>query len=98
MDKFWTVWNTTGSKPRMIHNEKSDAVNEAVRLAEKHEGEFYIMECVGCAKKIERPVEYTEIEALPKASRFGRLRGKGELAGATAREAYQSDNEIYPNG
>lgn len=43
---FWLVWSEMGGAPTVKHKSEQDAMNEACRLAEKHQGrKFHILRC-----------------------------------------------------
>lgn len=65
-EKFWLVWNPSGFAPKHRHASKMLAEAEAKRLAQYNDGEFYVLEATGKAKRNFPPVSFTELsDALP---------------------------------
>jgi hypothetical protein len=58
-DEFWIVWSPTGTRsPQYRHTSESDAINEAVRLAnEKSGAEFFV--CKASHRAVSRHVDLT---------------------------------------
>lgn len=60
--KFWAVWRYNGGgAPNRRHASKSDAVNEAARLAAQENASYYVLEVVGIVAPVRPQIDYTEI-------------------------------------
>lgn len=58
--KFWVVWSPQSGPPTVRHASLAMATNEAMRLAQQHPGnEFVVLEAVGVAQKV--TVQWTEL-------------------------------------
>jgi hypothetical protein len=52
--KFWLVYSPSGMHaPRYRHGSKEQAEIEAKRLASQNGGDFFVLEAVGVARRIE---------------------------------------------
>lgn len=62
IEKFWAVWRQSGgSAPSKRHDTKEAAINEAGRLAQNSNEQYYVLEVVGVVGPVALPVNYTEI-------------------------------------
>jgi len=52
VDKFWLVWNGTSQPPTKRHQTIHLATEEAMRLAGKHQAEFFVLEVMRLAEPI----------------------------------------------
>lgn len=58
--RFWLVWCPDGKKPpKFEHPTQTSAEKEAVRLADKTGLEFYVLEAIGRAVRIDGRVKYS---------------------------------------
>lgn len=62
---FFVVWNPEHGLPRVRHEERYLAVDEAKRMAASHPGQkFYVLSAVAVAERAE-PVTVTELDEIP---------------------------------
>jgi electron transfer flavoprotein alpha/beta subunit len=61
MEKFWMCYKVGDRVPHRQHETKEIAVEEASRIAQKHDCSVAVLEVVGYAKPREMPVDYTEV-------------------------------------
>ncbi len=52
MNKFYMVWHEGDRAPKIKHISKILAQNEAERLANTNEGNFYLLEAISVSRKI----------------------------------------------
>lgn len=61
-EKFWAVWRKDGgAPPSKRHETKDSAINEAARLAQNTNTEYFVLEVIGVVAPIEIPVNYFDL-------------------------------------
>lgn len=55
------LWIPTQGKPTKKHATRQEAQEEAIRLVKKHGMEVMLMECIGCYRLKNEPVEYVDV-------------------------------------
>jgi methionyl-tRNA synthetase len=55
-EKFWIVWNEAGHTPAVKHGIKSEAFEEAKRIAKLENRPIHVCECVATARTLEPEV------------------------------------------
>lgn len=61
-EKFWAVWRKDGgAPPSKRHETKDSAINEAARLAQNTNTEYFVLEAIGIVAPIEIPINYFEL-------------------------------------
>jgi hypothetical protein len=62
MQKFWMLWVPTRGEPKVKHETRQIAEEEAKRLANKNGEPVYLLECVGCYELQDVPVKFVPAE------------------------------------
>lgn len=60
--KFWAVWRIDGgAAPNKRHETKLAAIEEAGRLAQQTNADYYVLEVIGYVAPQQKPINYFDL-------------------------------------